>query len=288
LRTGETLRQSTSRLKVFISFAGRDRPMAIRLDDDLTARGLAPFCDTRDVGLGANVVLTINRALATSDFYVLLWSANCVDRPWVEEEWAAAYAREIHERRSFLFVVCLDETPLPPLLAVRRYLNGYENWHEVAQDLVDTWKDDLNTGTPAFPPPNPTRELGPHTLTVRVRNRAMRMTHVVGTRADATGTDLIATVTTALALPGKESQLNGALEVHFTYRLLLQDDTEVTQQPLKAQAITDGTLLDLEIHAQASGPDGPYGETTYRSERANSETPDIAALTNKAFAHLTP
>jgi len=288
MRTGKTLRQSTSRPKVFISFAGKDRPMAIRLDDDLTARGLAPFCDTRDVGLGANVVLTINRALATSDFYVLLWSANCVDRAWVEEEWAAAYAREIHEQRSFLFIVRLDETPLPPLLAVRRYLNGYENWHEVAQELVDTWKDDLNTGMPTFPSPNPAQELGHHTLTVRIRNRAMRMTHVVGARADTTGTDLMATVATALALPGKESQLNGALEVHFTYRLLLQDDTEVTEKPLVAQDITDGTLLDLEIHAQASGPDGPYGETTYRTEGANSETLDIEALTSNAFAHLTP
>lgn len=280
--------QNTSRPKVFISYAGSDRPMATQLDKDLEACGLAPFRDNRDVKVGANVVLAINRALATSDFYVLLWSANCVDRAWVEEEWAAAYAREIHERRSFLFIVRLDDTPLPPLLAVRRYLNGYENWRQVVQDLVDTWKDDLDTGTPVFPAPNPAPELGHHTLTVRIRNQAMRMTHIVGARADATGADLMDAVITALALPSKESQLNGALEVRFTYRLLLQDDTEVTEKPLEAQAITDGTLLDLEIKAQASGPDGPYGETIYRTEGTNSEILDVDALTNEAFAHLMP
>jgi len=131
----------TSRPKVFLSFAGSDRAMAKRLADDLEMYGFEAFYDARDIAIGGNLVLSINRAMAESQYYVLLWSGNCVDRPWVDEEWAAAYVREINEARSFLFIVRLDETPLPPLLAVRRYLDGVHHWPSVARDLADTWLD---------------------------------------------------------------------------------------------------------------------------------------------------
>jgi hypothetical protein len=139
------------RPKVFLSFAGSDRAMAKRLADDLEMYGVEAFYDARGIAFGGNVVLSINRAMAESHYYVLLWSANCVDRPWVDAEWAAAYAREINEGRSFLFIVRLDETPLPPLLAVRRYLDGVHAWPSVARDLAGTWLDDLDTGTGLLP-----------------------------------------------------------------------------------------------------------------------------------------
>lgn len=144
-----------TRPKAFLSFAGNDRALAKRLADDLEMYGIEAFYDARDVALGGNVVLSINRAMIESHYYVLLWSSNCVDRRWVDEEWAAAYAREINEERSFLFIVRLDHTPLPPLLAVRRYLDGMCDWPSVARDLADAWLDDFDTGTPVFPPPDP-------------------------------------------------------------------------------------------------------------------------------------
>lgn len=163
----------TSRPKVFLSFAGNDRAMAKRLADDLEMYGVEAFYDARDIALGGNLVLSINRAMAESHYYVLLWSGNCVDRPWVDEEWAAAYVREISEERSFLFIVRLDETPLPPLLAVRRYLDGVHDWPSVARDLAGTWLDDLDTGAPVFRPPDPKPQTERSTLVVRMRNQAL-------------------------------------------------------------------------------------------------------------------
>jgi hypothetical protein len=161
---------------VFLSFAGSDRAMAKCLAGDLEMYGVEAFYDARDIAIGGNVVLSINRAMAESHYYVLLWSANCVDRPWVDEEWAAAYTREINEGRSFLFVVRLDETPLPPLLAARRYLDGVHDWPSVARDLAGTWLAELDavriagrprtpalTGTPSEEVPSmaPVRAGGP-------------------------------------------------------------------------------------------------------------------------------
>lgn len=147
---GEPVRTSRPK-KVFLSFAGNDRFMAKRLADNLVTYGVEAFYDARDIAIGGNVVLSINRAIAESQYYVLLWSEHCVDRPWVDEEWAAAYARDLNEERSFLFVVCLDQTPLPPLLAVRRYLDGIRDWPSVARDLAEAWREDLNNGTTVSP-----------------------------------------------------------------------------------------------------------------------------------------
>lgn len=176
------------RPRVFLSFAGNDRVAARRLADDLERHGFETFFDARDIAIGGNVVLSINRAIAESHYYVLLWSANCVNRPWVDEEWAAAYVKEINERRSFLFIVRLDETPLPPLLAVRRYLDGIHDWPAVARDLADAWLDDLDTGLPT---PVAQPQADRPTVIVRVRNQALVMTNALGLAPESAGVDLL-------------------------------------------------------------------------------------------------
>lgn len=280
----------TRRPKVFLSFAGLDRTMATRLAQDLLALGVEAFVDTRDIALGHNVVLSINREMAESDYYLLLWSRNCIDRPWVEDEWAAAYAREINERRSFLFIVRLDGTPLPPLLAVRRYLDGYRDWASVARELVACWRGDLAVGTPVFPPPNVTSDVGPPATVVRVRNQDLGMTHIVGARSDHTGPELLETVRRVLALPDSVSRFDAVLEIRFDYTLL-HNGRALRDEPLAAQGITDGVLLDLELRVLVSGPGGPIGERVYRS--GNDTFPDVPQLTVRsavedAFAHLLP
>jgi hypothetical protein len=264
--------------------------MARRLADDLEVYGVAAFFDARDVVLGGNVVLSINRAMAESQYYVLLWSANCVDRPWVDAEWAAAFAREINEQRSFFFIVRLDETPLPPLLAVRRYLDGIHDWPGVARELACAWHDDLDIGTPVFPPPDAEPKPERSVLTVRVRNQAMTMTHVVGVPPDSTGVDLLASVHKALSLPTSTTQLDGAVKVHFKYRLLFEGEP-LDESPIPAQGIADGAVVDLEVQVRVSGPDGPIGEKVYRAP--DDAPPGVSGRTirtvvNTAFSHLLP
>ncbi len=284
------MQNMTRRPKVFISFAGDDRAMATRLAEDLLALGVRAFIDSRDISLGHNVVLSINREMAESDFYVLLWSRNCVDRPWVEDEWAAAYAREINERRSFLFIVRLDGSLLPPLLAVRRYLNGYQDWASVAGELVACWRGDLAAGTPVFPPPSVNSDVDQPTTVVRVRNQDLGMTHVVGVQPSHTGRELLGTVRRVLALPESVSRFGDILEIRFEYTLLY-NGRPLSDGPLAAQGITDGVLLDLELRVLVSGPEGPIGERVYRG--GDDTFPDVPAMTvrsavEEAFVHLLP
>jgi len=144
-------RHEAGRPRVFLSFAGRDRMTAHRLCQDLRVCGLDSFVDEQSIAPGENFVLAINQALTQSDYYVLLWSHACVDRPWVNEEWSAAFVRELREQRSFLFIVRLDTTPLPPLLASRQYYDAFANWDKMVNGLAAAWHRDRAVGEPVLP-----------------------------------------------------------------------------------------------------------------------------------------
>jgi hypothetical protein len=284
------LPRKPTRPMVFLSFAGNDRPTAELLARDLAKRDIKTFLDPQDMAYGNNVRLPINDAMATSNYYVLLWSNNCVHRQQVEREWAAAYAVEVRKRRSFVFVIALDNTPLPPLMSVRRHLDGFHSGESVAPQLVSCWRNDLAMGIPTFPEPNSALEAGEQGVAVRIRNNASRMIYVVCARPDSTGDDLLNTVRTALVLPDDVSDLEGELKVRFTYTLRYKGEP-VNSAPVAEQGITPETLFDLEMHMEGRGPDGPFGEKIYRTD----ESPDtsvsaewIRAAQVNALAHLLP
>jgi hypothetical protein len=193
--------------QVFVSFAGSDRAMADRLRDDLRKRDI----EVSNFPLGGNLVLDINRELAQSDYFVLLWSQAAVNRQWVDAEWSAAFARELRERRSFLFIVRLDRTPLPPLLAPRQYLDAAgNNWNDLVNELVTTWLRDRAAGEPVLPAPYPpTTDNGGgerRNIVLYVRNRALSVAHVIAVPEKSTGFQLLSLVRVTLALPDVEER----------------------------------------------------------------------------------
>ncbi|MGH3921312.1 MAG: toll/interleukin-1 receptor domain-containing protein [Pseudonocardiaceae bacterium] len=267
------------RPRVFLSFAGTDQIMAERLRQDLRERDIEAFTFPP----GGNIVLDINRALTQSDYFVLLWSHACVDRPWVDAEWSAAFARELQERRSFLFIVRLDMTPLPPLLAPRQYLDAVDtNWDELVNELAATWSRDLAVGEPVLPAPcaAATRngEFQPSNIIVYIRNRALSVAHVIAVPAGSTGQDLEGLVRSALALPDVEEKFGGTVGMRFHYQLRNADS-----------AIVDGATVDLEVQVESFGPTGPSRTITYRQGVPTGLPPATTrALINSAFDHLIP
>ncbi|MFL6145098.1 MAG: toll/interleukin-1 receptor domain-containing protein [Labedaea sp.] len=279
------------RPRVFLSFAGPDRSTALLLAKDLLAYGIESFIDSRDIPPAASLLQSISQEMAESDYCVLLWSQHCADRPYVWLELEMAYARELNERRKFLFVVRLDRSPVPLLLSVRRYLNGFGDLPAVARDLATHWRADLEAGTPVFPQPAPASQPEPAGIAVLIRNVVLGMSHVVNNVApDATGDQLLTETRRALALPELESQLRGALEIRFSYRLLWAG-SPVSDKPLAELGIVDADRLDLEILVQVRGPDGPLGEHVYRGpedEPTGVSEESIHSLVHAAFAHLLP
>lgn len=279
--------------RVFVSYAGNDRATAERLRHDLRECDIEAFV----FAPGGNLVLDINRALAQSDYFVLLWSTAAVDRPWVAAEWSAAFARELQERRSFLFIVRLDRTPLPALLAARQYLDAVDNnWNELVSELVASWLRDRAVGEPVLPAPGLTTAEngadGRHNIVLYVRNRALSVAHVIAAPRDSTGQRLHNLVHSALALPDVETKFGGAIGMRFYYQLyntgepILDDGRNLTELH-----IADGDTIDLEVQVESFGPQGSSPVATYRKGASASTILSPAttrSLINSAFGHLIP
>lgn len=275
--------------RVFVSYAGNDRPAAERLRQDLRERDIETFAFPP----GGNFVLDINRALAQSDYFVLLWSRACVDRPWVDAEWSAALARGLQERRSFLFIVRLDTTPLPPLLAPRQYLDAFNNWDGLVSELAALWGRDIAVGEPVLPAPYaPAAVIGEvqRTIVLYIRNRALSVAHTVVVPAESTGQDLENSVRDALALPSVEEKFGGAVGMRFYYRLKKAGELiSVDSGKLADSQIVNGGTIDLEVQVEAFGPGWISPIVVYRHLPSTGLSPATTrALINSAFNHLIP
>jgi TIR domain len=279
---------------VFLSFAGPDRPKAERLRGDLKAQGFDAFVDEHCITPGEDILNALSKALTRSSYCVLLWSRHTQDRPWVEFEWTVALTRELDERRSFLFVVRLDETAVPLLLATRKYLDAFVDWDKAVARLVATWSRDRKAGTPVLPAPNPVAagwSGGADLMELYVRNRALSVSHVVLAPSNVTGSELLDLVRKSLDLRDSESKYNGLVSAHFAYEFTYRDKA-LADGPLTELGIGDGDTVDLVVHGEFVS----YGQTvatwTFRDASAPRQPAVnqrvVRALVDAAFRHLMP
>jgi TIR domain len=293
------------RPRVFLSFAGKDRETAKQLREDLADRGVDAFVDEQDISRGENFVLAINAALAQSDYYVLLWSHASDSRPFVGLEWSAALVRDLQEqvqqRRSFLFIVRLDTTPLPPLLAPRYCLDASGNWDDMVSELAATWRRDRTVGERVLPAPHSSithDEARRPIIRLYVRNRALSVAHFIVVPEDSTGQKLDSLVRHALALPDVETKFNGTVGMRFDYRLRSAENLiPVDGTPLSTLCVVDGATIDLEVQVESFGPAGSSTTVTYlggesqlaAEARQAALSPAVTrTLIRSAFGHLTP
>jgi hypothetical protein len=294
---------------IFLSFAGNDRRRAEELRNHLDALGFDAFVDEHCIEPGENLLIAINKALTRSSFCVLLWSRHAQNRPWVEVEWTAALSRDLDEpsgddalsrgvteKRSFLFIVRLDETELPLLLATRRYLDASSDGQldKAAAELVRTWRRDRELDTPVLPAPNPIamdRSGNGGLIELYVRNRALSVSHVLTVPSTADGSELFDRVHKALDLRDSESKFNGIVSLRVAYELKYRDK-ELLDEPLTDLGIRDGDTIDLVMHGEFVSHGQPVSTWTFRDNPASRQSaisPQIArALIDAAFGHLRP
>jgi hypothetical protein len=106
-------------LRVFVSYAGRDRAWAEWVAWQLEHAGWGVSVELAcwDWQAGEQFVAKMNAALATCDVMVAVCSqAYYEPRRWTTEEWTAA-VRMAKDRPRFLVPVRVDDAPAPPLLA---------------------------------------------------------------------------------------------------------------------------------------------------------------------------
>ncbi|SDF96451.1 CHAT domain-containing protein [Lentzea fradiae] len=270
-KNGEPVPLET-RPKVFLSFAEEDRAHAERLRADLEERNVETYLDETGTAPGG----TVGGELATSDYQVLLWSANTARHEWATDEWTSAVASEVTRRRAFLFLVRLDEEPLPPL-APRKHIDLVD----AADRLVATWRTDRKSELPVFPQPVPPAPDGP-TTAISVRSHDLGVTHVVMVPLHVTGAELYQAVFDGLRLPTEQATFDGATGMRFSYELFQQNTSIPTDQSIVELA---SDVVDIAVRVEPLGTG-----SSPRAQRADEgfDVDQQRMLLVAAFRHLLP
>jgi TIR domain len=283
--------------RVFVSYATPDEPLAACLVADLNARGIETFFGQNDMPPGENIPVRLSQYLQQSDYFVLLVSAHTVGRRWVEAEWSVAFVRELNERRAFLFLLRLDETPPPAILAARRYLDAFHDWNRAVELLAETWERDwqcrkraINVlpapGLPdSLPDANSPPEWG-----LYVFNSSLSVEHFLRASPRLSCRQLQARVHAALRLQDVVSILDGKLGMRFSYQLLRENAPLAPELLLPEAGIEEDAVLSLLVKAEPFGPIRPAQPMVFR---AGDEAPLLTKavqrdLMLKAFGHLVP
>jgi molybdopterin-guanine dinucleotide biosynthesis protein A len=119
----------------FISHRSSDTVMALRLKDDLEARGHRLWIDALEIDVGDSIVAKMDAGLASASHLLLCLSASGVDAPWISREWMSALARQMNGADIKLLPVLLPGGSIPGLLADVRYADLRSDWKDGITDL---------------------------------------------------------------------------------------------------------------------------------------------------------
>jgi len=103
--------------KVFISHSWKDGEISKKLRDQLHQDGAIVFIDYDKIRGGRKLPKKIGEGIVWCDEFVLLWSKDAAESPWIEEEWHCAWML-----RKLIVPCILDDTPLEPMLLSRVYV----------------------------------------------------------------------------------------------------------------------------------------------------------------------
>jgi molybdopterin-guanine dinucleotide biosynthesis protein A len=109
--------------------------MALRLRDDLEARGHRLWFDALEIDVGDSIVAKMDSGLASASHLLLCLSASGVDTPWISREWMSALARQMNGADIKLLPVLLPGGSIPVLLADVRYADLRSDWEDGINNL---------------------------------------------------------------------------------------------------------------------------------------------------------
>lgn len=107
----------------FLSHSSADQATAQHLTQRLRNEGIEVWIDTEQIGLGESIPARISAGLQETDIILVLVSESFVRSSWCRAEYEPLLIREIEDDRTWVVPLILDDTPMPPLLATKRYLD---------------------------------------------------------------------------------------------------------------------------------------------------------------------
>jgi hypothetical protein len=164
----ETIMESATAAKIFLSYAHEDGDVADLVVKALEKIGLAPWIDRTEVKAGDSFVARMNQGLTRASYVILLVSRASLASRWVSREWMSALAGD----ETVLLPILLEDCELPPLLRDIVYIDLRSGIDLGLARLRSFFEKERS---PVTVTPKPTRAEAPGLILRAVSRRSLRL-----------------------------------------------------------------------------------------------------------------
>jgi hypothetical protein len=128
----------------FLSHSSLDKPFIRQLAADLTASGINVWIDEQRIRVGDSIPDKIAQGLAESDYFLIGISRHSIDSQWVKKELNNALVTEVQRRKVSILPLKLDDSPMPAIIADKRYADFSASYKTGLEDLLQAMKGEAD------------------------------------------------------------------------------------------------------------------------------------------------
>lgn len=128
--------ESKDQRVAFLSHSSTDKPFIRQLAADLAANGIGVWLDEQRIRVGDSIPEKIAQGLAESDYFLLAMSQRAIDSAWVQKELNNALMSEVQRRNVHVLPLKLDNTPMPSIIADKKYADFSKSYKAGLDDLM--------------------------------------------------------------------------------------------------------------------------------------------------------
>lgn len=136
-------KEERDRRVAFLSHSSIDKPFIRQLAADLTANGIDVWLDEQRIRVGDSIPEKIAQGLAGSDFFLIGMSEHSTGSPWVQKELNNALVNEVQRRKVHILPLKLDDSPMPQIIADKKYADFSKSYKAGLDDLLNALKGDV-------------------------------------------------------------------------------------------------------------------------------------------------
>lgn len=124
----------------FLSHSSADKPFIRQLAADLTANGIGVWLDEQRIRVGDSIPEKIAQGLAESDYFLIGMSQRSSESAWVQKELNNALMTEMQRRNVHILPLKLDDSPMPQIIAEKKYADFSKSYKAGLDDLLTALK----------------------------------------------------------------------------------------------------------------------------------------------------
>jgi hypothetical protein len=99
------------KLSVFVSYAGRDKELALLIAKIFTENNIDVWMDDFNIKVGDTIVSKIESGIKESDYFIVIISKNSIKSEWVKQEIELAYITNQDRNKPRIIPIVLENVP---------------------------------------------------------------------------------------------------------------------------------------------------------------------------------